>query len=1028
MWKVIIDGTSYQLAMPIEVVRQHNKDLDSAKVIIAHQGSAIELYTDMYVILTNNENEINDYSQNLFYSVMLINKFKETQINIFENIYNYEIELYSLTKLLELSTGDTTVSITQPRDTSRSSYTLADAIKSLENKVSSNNLIKVKTGTEIWDYAFRFKYDENMITEFESIKSPEFCFNSMTYREMLTSIMSYKNYIPKVENDFTISFLDMALKNVPEMDLTNSITSSSTRSLDSNDSADGFTINLQNVITESETNIDNITTTFEYVGFRNYTQPAISSALQNLEINTSSPIYRIKKFYIVGYWNMIPVSNIFIDKQTRWNRLDISELVMYGKERATLPYKPTSEEISAFESEYAIPQSINYRRKDVMNFLSQYQCYTFEYEQGGKKITGFTANIKELAYDIEIIKNVLDFFRSHRIISDYLNGSETFDELLCPQYRNMAIGGADDYYSRILFRVEYQPISKISFDVNKMVYNQKKYQKNVYDNQASALINAEVDGKNVYSKVERQGRPIHIIQSRVSDLSGIQPLPSKFGTEICYKIDMLIYDNFIDVAYFLQEKHLLLDYYNEVRSKARAWELAENYYDRQVRDKYYIVFSQRSMPDDTLPIKTSMITLARTLLDVDSYGAKYLGVEYALVNIGGVRFVVKELDKHLFGRCITLSYSFYDNVIAGVNIKNNVSEGFSVKGYVEDYIKYGDNDGKLSSVKTWFVSDLETWSAEDTSNWFPVLKDKEPIEMLSGNPVNWRNYSSIFQYSPLAYLPTNFIDIIGSKISYVETTTELDKDNKESISISTQFEYCTDDNNVVIYSELVKNCCLVKPRQNEDIFKELTYGGVLVIGVGQTISNVWSETTIGSRAVAYNENNSYYEIYEVEQILYNGNYNIYYNKVVSNMSDGDYVYLNNSRYIISNRTLVYDPPKNGLSTGYKIIATNQYLNEYVSKLSDIDGYVELNNSNYTFLAQDYDNVLGISFTFEPSAYTNLAIVDASGNLLLGFNYYNAGINNYYFNLVRSPDTKVYDSLSEVFASHKVGSEDYNYFE
>ena len=129
MWKIIINDNEYQLSMPITFSEVYSNELDSAKVEISHITERIELAPCMPIILTNNNDLLNDWSNNLFTRVMLIDNFKEIQINIFEEIYNYELELCSLTKMLELYTGDTTISITQSRDNSVTLYTLKDALE-----------------------------------------------------------------------------------------------------------------------------------------------------------------------------------------------------------------------------------------------------------------------------------------------------------------------------------------------------------------------------------------------------------------------------------------------------------------------------------------------------------------------------------------------------------------------------------------------------------------------------------------------------------------------------------------------------------------------------------------------------------------------------------------------------------------------------------------------------------------------------------------------------------------------------------
>ena len=1041
MWKIIINDNEYQLSMPITFSEVYSNELDSAKVEISHITERIELAPCMPIILTNNDDLLNDWSNNLFTRVMLIDNFKEIQINIFEEIYNYELELCSLTKMLELYTGDTTISITQSRDNSVTLYTLKDALEKVLSKISKNSLIKVKDGST-WKYDTRFKYDSDLLTEFQAIKCPEFRFNSLTFREILTRLFSVKNYIPKVNNDFTISYLDMSLKNVSDMNLLQAQTSASVRSGDSRTNADTFTVNMQNVITETSNGIDNLTSTFQYVGFRNYTQPAISSALQNLELNTYYPIYKVNKFYLVGYFQVYYIigGGGTAPYSMMWYKLDISPLVMYGKERAALQYKPTDAELNEFNTTKVIDTGklARYNLKDLMDFMSKYQCYTLEYEQGGKKITGFNNSVKGLVYDTEIIKNIVSFLsfpdavgnpNGHQIV---LNTNEfIMGYRQNPQYTSMSTSsGANDPYSRVLFLIEYQPQSSITLDVSKNTLDEKKIESAVYDNQNGSMINAELSGNNEYSKIEKQGRNLHTIQSRVNTLSGVQPIPSQLGKEICYKRDLEIYDNFINVAYFLQEKHLLLNYYNEVSSKERAWELAENYYQRQARDKYYVLLSQKQIPDSLSAIG-NITTLARSLLDTESYSKDYFGVEYALVGLGGVNYIATELDKHQFGRSIVLSYSFYDNVIAGVNIKSNAAEdGFSVGGYVQEYIKYGNENGYLQNLNTYFVNNVKGW---DGTNYYELPKDRQAVYFAGNDPmVSWGEISDFVQLAPKFIYPSNFVSA-WNDVCYLHTETQIDKDNKEALSLSTQIEYCSDNDDIIIYPNMIKNSAILNSRENKNYFLELTNLVIITIPSASQANNYLQNqypptaNDVGKKYLVYNEDTMFYYVYELiyvtDTFTPNDPY-FYYKQVAGAFDIGDYVYYQGRRYIIGDETLSLDPLHNGLPTGWKIIVTSQTLTRDTTKLSDIETY-STTTANYSFIATGFDNTIELDIT--SSLGGNLAIINENDELMLGINEFVAGTQVYYFNVLKHPSKKVYENSSEIFASYEVSDEDYNEF-
>lgn len=1037
MWKIIINDNEYQLSMPITFSEVYSNELDSAKVEISHITERIELAPCMPIILTNNDDLLNDWSNNLFTRVMLIDNFKEIQINIFEEIYNYELELCSLTKMLELYTGDTTISITQSRDNSVTLYTLKDALEKVLSKVSKNSLIKVKDGST-WKYETRFKYDSDLLTEFDLIKCPEFRFNSMTLREILTRLYSVKNYIPKVNNDFTISYLDMSLKNVSAMNLLQAQTSASVRSGDSRTNADTFTVNMQNVITETSNDIDNLTSTFQYVGFRNYTQPAISSNLQNLELNTYYPIYKVNKFYLVGYFQIYYIIGAggYETYSWMWNKLDISPLVMYGKERAALQYKPTDAELNEFNTTKVIDTGklARYNLKDLMDFMSKYQCYTLEYEQGGKKITGFNNSVKGLVYDTEIIKNIVSFLSGiatggHQIVLNRYEFIMGYRQN--PQYKSMSTSsGANDPYSRVLFLIEYQPQSNISIDVSKNTLDEKKIESAVYDNQNGSMINAELSGNNEYSKIEKQGRTLHTIQSRVNTLSAVQPIPSQLGKEICYKRDLEIYDNFINVAYFLQEKHLLLNYYNEVSSKERAWELAENYYQRQARDKYYVLLSQKQIPD-SLSVVGNITTLARSLLDTESYTKDYFGVEYALVGLGGVNYIATELDKHQFGRSIVLSYSFYDNVIAGVNIKSNAAEdGFSVGGYVQEFIKYGNENGYLENLNTYFVNNVKGW---DGTNYYELPKDRQAVYFAGNDPmISWGEISDFVQLAPKFIYPSNFISA-WNDVCYLHTETQIDKDNKEALSLSTQIEYSSDSDDIIIYPNMIKNSAILNSRENKNYFLELTNLIINTVQNAQQANNYLrnqyppTANDVGKKYLVYDEHTMYYYVYELiyvnDTFTPNDPY-FYYKQVAGAFDIGDYVYYQGRRYIIGDETLSLDPLHNGLPTGWKIIITSQTLTRDTTKLSDIETY-STPTANYSFIATGFDNTIELDITSNLSG--NLAIINDNDELMLGINEFVAGTQVYYFNVLKHPSKKVYENSSEIFASYEVSDEDYNEF-
>lgn len=1032
-YKAIINGTSYVISLPFNYITNYNETLDSAKISISHVLGKLPIKINMICAITNNDNKVNNFATNQFYCVMIIDKFEELQLNIQDNYYNYTIDLISITKALEFNLGSTTYTITQSKLSGATQKTIQEEVARFNNLLSPKIKIIDNATNKTWKYAPMFTLSSDLQTRFSQITCPEFRFNTETYRELLNKLLLVDNCIAKVNNDFSIDYIDLSLKNIPNTTFNPSELSFISANNNGNSYANGLLLNLQNVISENG-NADNVMNSCEYIGLRNYTQPIMSTANNNTELQLTNPIYQIKGVKLCGMFVLKGVpenSTLVVSTINMWLEIDITDLVLLSGKRKVLKYTTDT----TFSDGLTPAQ--------IIDLVKNQQAYTLQYEIGDTKITGFPTSVRGLLTNRAVIQNIVEAFTTHKVKygytynnlvePTYTNVSFYIDGLYNPQYPNTADLGANDPYSRLLFKVEYQTKGKVSFIAHKNYYDSDLLDRNVYDNQDSSMINDLYQGNRNYSKVERIGHNTYIIPTRVNSLSRIQNCPSNYNGLVLYRREMQVYDTYIECIYTAQEKYVLENYFTSIQSKQRAWQLAEDYYIRNDIDNYYIEFSNnaKSSSYENNNLSINLWTLCASSL-ITSYENYMESINYVAVNSSsksGVMYFLIDLDKKQLGRSIALSYAFYDNVVGAVSVGDNAYDSFSSTGYLMDYTLYTNDNGENDTFTHYFIDKLNYAYLQDTASGYNHLPYIDLGIQQSASESYYNSVLSPIKNLPLVIASNEFAldsSIAGSYYNnLVKTSYNAYKDNKEQFALSTQLEYCSDNDNIIVYDKFVSRNTIMQ--NNNHIAKSyITDTTIYTQAQLATLSTEHSADGFynnGAMCIGYyadaGGDNTFRIFAWVDTLGWSNTGLVCYNNDIFSTYTMPYKY-----YKLNTETKYLS-----LQTGYNMASDIVIygVNENVSsKNKTIAPFIAsgsatlISNGNLTISAFS-DNVMKLTILTGTTSYPTIVLCDSNGNNLLAFNSYTSGI--YYINVRKTRSNYVFDSdRTNVFKIGTITSE------
>lgn len=390
----------------------------------------------------------------------------------------------------------------------------------------------------------------------------------------------------------------------------------------------------------------------------------------------------------------------------------------------------------------------------------------------------------------------------------------------------------------------------------------------INDNSSSSLTLVEKDGLFQNEKVNRLGNKNYSIPARYDNEEDyvqnnkfdIQKLGSELSFDgddniIVYHREYSIYDNYVNAIYYASHDYVQKNYFTSVYAKHRTWSLmsynesinrAEN--KRQIlllstKDLFYedsnnntFTFKNFEGRDQISGYYKELFSFFRPSekKETKNYLYNENKLNYGIVVINNECYTA-DISNFISGYSLCFNIKMFDNASMGVNIKRietlntdtlfSIWDKFDFKGFI-DYIKSGAffeglgkvKDDYCGSSQEWAltVDDSETGFVNNIGIYFTQIDQRQEfldsnIRVLqNGKSIREIYKSYIFEYPHLSQLVFDngnfsFKRNVSSTIkNTIGNVFNINKDNKEKIDMTFQFDPIANDTNVVFSQWLMK--------------------------------------------------------------------------------------------------------------------------------------------------------------------------------------------------------------------------------
>lgn len=723
-----------------------------------------------------------------FYKHFLVYDFTEERLNPVKNIYKYTIQLCSETKKLEVIQCPN-ISITQPlkQDLKKSVYTYIKQFLEMYNPI-----IKVATNDYRWVYKPKYTLDDNNLKiKYNNVYCPDLSLDNPSLKDILTQLFLTKDCIPYVKDD-KIYALDITQRN-------GTFNTDNVTSITGSRSCENHADNLKRTYTQALSE-RNTARRVEFLGFRN--SDVALMTIGNMRLETQFPIYKVNKLYLCYYKRIYIYKDNKLERQTMFLcKQDITKLVKQEAERNVL-----SQDWNDFKD--STPTTVDE--------MAQYKLCTVGYTIGDKKITGWGTSYTYprgwwdvTATYLENIFNVLDknnpfgiytydyYAHNLRVGEDiYISSSDT------PLDNVVTIFQGSSRLKSFFFEMEYEAFYEGTIVTSKDENNRDDIVIN--DNSSSSLTLLEKDGLFQKEKINRYGNMAYNISAIYDNINSVQKLGSVYDNDvIIYHREYSIFENYVKASYYGTKDYVLKNYYTTVYSKHRPYALID--YDQSVKRaenrKIQIMLSKNVVKyekeienikfrsiyggDNISNFVSDLLSFSRatpTVLAIDKYNFTKK-VNFGYLKYGGNKYAC-DMNVFVNGYSLCFNITMNDNISAGNYIRDaRPSINPIVKSTEDDY---------TGSVQDFYsiVDSSDTGFAEKLGFYVGHLDEEtnfnDTIQTYMPSTVDYRILA-------LPKINFDFTEEIGN-------TYKINKDNKEVIDMTYQFE-CYSDNDDVFFSE-----------------------------------------------------------------------------------------------------------------------------------------------------------------------------------------------------------------------------------
>lgn len=821
------------IAQGITFSEEYNETLDSGAVRISHipQIKNLKPYDDVYIYESGDGEDYFDNHIALwrqggglhdgdeegipFYRHLLVDRFSEDVINLSQGIYSYSIELFSETKGLE-TIQLPNISVTQPLNISKKIdiYTYlvrftklySPKYKTIARKSNNNNA---------WTYVQKYTVAPELEAIFGGIYCQDFTLSNPTFRDLLSTLMVTLDMIPYVKDNviYAKAISERTGSFDMETEKNEGRVSKIVGQMASDDYCDGVRRQYSDALSQ-----DGTCNFVEYLGFRNNNTPLLT--LDNMCINTTHKIYRIKKFLMCYYKTGMIINNKTLESRDIYFlcKQDITPLIKLQNEWEMLDQ--------------------DWRTMNPSNIyeLSKYKLGTVSYSIGGNSINGWgtryqsvqEAEILPVAYDFThtYIENIIKFvdpmnpygeYTQQEIKSAYLKNNNIIDWDIdkCTFTANVGIDAI--YQPEGLSRI--QKLKTIFFEIEysgfydgALIHTRDNGNDNIYqnDNVSSSLTLLEKDGFAQKEKLNRFANKTHVINGRLDgknySVSKLLKLGNtcKIGNDddvIIYRREYSIYNNYIIVSYAGIQDYVLKNFYTSVYARYRTNQLmsyGESTNRSETRKVILMLSKDKKFKDENTFFKITDMDKrveSREFFSAFIENNNNADINTAIIISGdNKRFFVDE-QTFTSGNMLCFNIEMPDNASGG----NYIQEYTSAFRLLYDDPS-AEEDYYIGSTQKWYdiVDDLETGAID---NFSFILNNREITPIIAVDKTdNSSLVKELYDYSK--NLPKNDITISNIIKNEINISDEvLYKDNKDRINFTIQIEPISDSQDDIVFGD-----------------------------------------------------------------------------------------------------------------------------------------------------------------------------------------------------------------------------------